>query len=78
MAMIMVDAKMDKIIVNGLDNKKSKLNIGLNMSTNDKLVHQIREQISMAGAQVKQRMQFIQAELLEELNDEHGNGVDLH
>ena len=70
---------MDKIIVTGLDNKKSKLSMGLNMSTNDKLVFQIKEQISMAGAQVKQRMKDIQLELLEELNDEHGNnGVDLH
>jgi hypothetical protein len=74
----MVGVKMDKIIVNGLDDKKSKLNIGLNMSTNDKLVHQIREQISMAGIQVKQRMQLIQAELLEELNDGDGKGIDLH
>ena len=76
MVMGMVDAKMDKIIVNGLD--KSKLNIGLNMSTNDKLVFQIKEQISLAGAQVKQRMRDIQLELLEELKDEHDRGIDLH
>jgi len=68
-------AAMDKITVNGLDKSKSKL--GLNMSTNDKLVKQIQEQISLAGVQVKQRMKKIQLELLEELNDESGNGVSL-
>lgn len=67
---------MDKIIVNGLDKSKAKL--GLNMSTNDKLVFQIKEQISLAGAQVKQRMHDIKLELLEELGNENGNGVDLH
>jgi hypothetical protein len=72
--MKMVDVKMDKIIVNGLDNKKSKLNIGLNMSTNEILVGKIKEQISMAGAQVKQRMKDIQLELLEELGNGNGNG----
>jgi hypothetical protein len=73
---------MDKIIVNGLDNKKSKLNIGLNMSTNDKLVQQIQEQIALAGVQVKQKMRDVQLELLEELGHENGNGngngIDLH
>jgi len=68
-------AAMDKITVNGLDKSKSKL--GLNMSTNDKLVKQIQEQISLAGVQVKKRMKKIQLELLEELNDESGNGVSL-
>ena len=77
MATVTVNAKMDKIIVNGLDNKKSKLNIGLNMSTNDKLVQQIQEQISLAGVQVKQKMKQVQLELLEELNDESGNGINL-
>jgi hypothetical protein len=71
-------AAMDKIIVTGLDKSKSKLNTGLNMSTNDKLVFQIKEQISMAGAQVKQRMKDIQLELLEELSNEDGKGIDLH
>jgi hypothetical protein len=73
--MEMVDV-MDKITVNGLD--KSKLKLGLNMSTNDKLVFQIKEQISMAGAQVKQRMKDIQLELLEDLENENGKGIDLH
>ena len=76
--MEMVDLKMDKIIVNGLDKSKSKL--GLNMSTNDKLVFQIKEQISLAGAKVKQRMRDIQFELLEDLGNENenGKGIDLH
>lgn len=50
------------------------------MGDNDKLVKVIQEQISLAGAQVKQRMKDIQLELLEDLGNEHGNGKgpDLH
>ena len=47
------------------------------MSTNEKLVKQIQEQIALAGVQVKQRMKLVQAELLEELNDQSGKGIDL-
>lgn len=47
------------------------------MSTNDKLVKQIQEQISLAGVQVKERMQKIQLELLEELDNEDGKGISL-
>jgi len=50
----------------------------LQMDKNELLVGKIKEQISLAGVQVKQRMQKIQLELLEELNNENGNGVDLH
>jgi hypothetical protein len=48
------------------------------MSDNDRLVKQIQEQIALAGVQVKQRMKLVQAELLEELKDEHDKGFDLH
>jgi hypothetical protein len=48
------------------------------MSNNDRLVKQIKEQISIAGAQVKQRMKDIQLELLEELKDESDKGFGLH
>jgi hypothetical protein len=47
------------------------------MSTNERLVRQIKEQIEMTGSQVKRRMKLIQMELLEELNDQSGKGIDL-
>jgi hypothetical protein len=44
---------------------------------NEKLVIQIKEQISLAGVQVKQRMKQVQLELLEELKNEDDRGISL-
>jgi hypothetical protein len=49
----------------------------INMTDRDQLVKQLQEQIILTGSQVKQRMKLVQMELLEELKDEHGNGIDL-
>ena len=43
----------------------------------DKLVKQLQDQIFITGSQVKQKMQLIQKELLEEIRDEHDKGTDL-
>lgn len=47
------------------------------MSKNDKLVKQIKDQIEITGSQVKQRMKLIQMEILEELDNEKGHGINL-
>ena len=48
------------------------------MSTNEKLVKQIQEQIEITGSQVKRRMKLVQMEILEALDNENGQGIDLH
>ena len=51
--------------------------VEIKMTDNDKLVKQIQEQISLAGVQVKERMRKVQLELLEELDNEDGKGINL-